>query len=258
MMAADRTEESIATADVARQAIARVLAARPDLPHALALRGLVAMATGRDLDEAAAGLDRARILVPGRDDYSYLEAALDIERSDYHAAREILGPMMSPRYPPAVRDRARSLMGQAVTLEKRAADAAARANVPAGIPGEAPAATAPSSPDASRESGGKRGVRPEFRLTQAGERRTEGMLERIDCSSGAVWLDVRVDGDVVRFTAARMDQIDFITYRESLRGPVRCAVRTPPDHVYVTWRPQPASVPGAVARRAVAVEFLPD
>jgi hypothetical protein len=54
----------------------------------------------------------------------------------------------------------------------------------------------------------------------------------------------------------RLDAVDFISYRKSLTGAVSCGARTPPDHVYVTWREVSGS-PGGVKGRAVAVEFLP-
>jgi len=181
-----------------------------------------------------------------------------MQQGNYSAAREILGSMMSGRYPPDVRDRARSLMGQAVTFEQRAAASRTAAAAPGGMP--------PSS-DASRESQPalppvlkEAEMRPVFRLVKEGEERTEGVLERIVCAAGgAAMLEVRGESGVLRFAAPRMDAIDFITYRNDLHGGITCGPRVPPDHVYLTWRhpASPAAGTTASSGLAVAVEFLP-
>lgn len=54
----------------------------------------------------------------------------------------------------------------------------------------------------------------------------------------------------------RFDQIDFITYRDDLRGNVACGARDRPERVYLTWDPSKKSVPGTEGD-VVAVEFLP-
>ena len=245
--------DSPATVEAANQAIAAVLAARPDLPQALALQGRIAMATGKDFDAAARAVNRARTLAPGREDYAFLEAALHMYRRDYHAAREILAPMMSGRYPERVRNQARMLMGQAVTFEQRERDSAQRRAEPA-------AAAAPESNGASPPSApaDDPAMQPVYRTVEAGEQRTEGVLERITCEARGATLEVRSDGALLKFAVARLDQVDFISYRRSLRGAVACGARTPPDHVYVTWRePEGAAPARDVKGRAVAVEFLP-
>ncbi len=255
MIQLDRQDAALATAGVAAQAIRDVLAARPDLPHVLALQGLIAMATQKDVDAAALAVKRARTLAPGREDYAFLEATLHMMRRDYRSARDILAPMMSGRYPERVRDRARLLMGQAVTFEQRERDyaaqqdAAARAAAPENrSPASTPPAPAMDDPT----------VRPIFRTVEAGEQRTEGMLERITCGAKGALLEVRSDGALVKFAVPRLDQVDFISYRRSLTGAVACGARPPADHVYVTWRDDESSPAGQGTKgRAVAVEFLP-
>jgi hypothetical protein len=99
-------------------------------------------------------------------------------------------------------------------------------------------------------------MRPVYRPIEPGEQRTEGLLERIACLPQGAVLEVRVGDAVVKFFVARLDQVDFISYRPSLTGAVHCGTRTPADHVYVTWREPPAAT-ADVKGRAVAVEFLP-
>ncbi len=245
---------ALATAETARQAIRDVLAVRPDLPHALALQGRIAMATRKDVDAAALAVQRARTLAPGREDYAFLEATLHLVRRDYHAAREILAPMMSGRYPEPVRDHARLLMGQAVTFEQREREYAAQrdAAAPASLPGGTAASDAASAMEEPT-------LRPIFRTVEAGEQRTEGILERITCEAKGAVLEVRSEGALLKFAVSRLDQVDFISYRRTLSGAIGCGARTPPDHVYVTWRDGGGAAPAAPGARgrAVAVEFLP-
>jgi hypothetical protein len=233
----DSEERVFATAEIVSRAMEAVLAVRPELPHVLALQGLVAMATQKNVDAAALAVRRARTLAPGREDYAFLEASLHLMRRDYGSAREILAPMMSGAYPERVRDRARTLIGQAVAFEQRDRDSGERRTEPA-----APA-------DASATRMVRRPIEP-------GEQRTEGLLERISCLAQGAVLEGRVADGLLKFFVARLDQVDFISYRSTLTGAVRCGIRTPPDHVYVTWREPPAAA-ADVKGRAVAVEFLP-
>lgn len=250
MIQLDRDDAALATVDVATRAMAAVLAVRPDLPHVLALQGLVAMATQKNVDAAALAVKRARTLAPGREDYALIEATLHMMRSDYRAARETLAPLMSGRSPETVRDRARTLMGQAATLEQRDREYLERSNAatarPHGV--EAPA----SPPDVRDEPA----LRPVFRVVEAGEQRVEGMLERIACGPRGATLELRSEGALLKFDVPRLDAVDFISYRKSLTGAVSCGARTPSDHVYVTWR-EAAGLAEGVKGRTVAVEFLP-
>ena len=250
MIQKDRDDAALATVDVATRAMNAVLAVRPDLPHVLALQGLVALATQKNVDAAALAVKRARTLAPGREDYAFLEATLHMMRSDYRSAREILAPMMSGRYPENIRDRARTLMGEAVTLERRDREYLDRPTAATPRPeAEGTPAATPPVPD-------EPAIRPIFRVVEAGERRSEGMLERIVCSARGATLELRSEGSLLKFEIPRLDAVDFISYRASLKGAVNCGARTPPDHVYVTWR-ETAGLPDGVKGRTVAVEFLP-
>jgi len=253
MIQSDREDAVLATAEVAGRAMEAVLAVRPELPHILALQGLVAIATQKNVDAAALAARRARTLAPGREDYALLEATLHMMRRDYGSAREILAPMMSGRYPEPVRDRARTLMGQAVRLEQREHDIAAARTEAAAQASAASTAAPATAPETTNDPP----ARPIYRPIETGEQRTEGLLQGIACLAQGALLEVRVDGALLRFFVARLDQVDFISYRPSLTGAVRCGARTSPDHVYVTWREAPAAAPADVKGRAVAVEFLP-
>ncbi len=225
---------------VARAAVDRVIAVRPQLAHGYALKSrLVEGADGVTLAR------KARTLAPGRENYVFLEAHLRTDLRDFANARATLAPLLTPTYPPEIRERARSLMGQIVRMEEFHAKSGVQ-------PPAARADRGGASPPAAA------GTYFVFRELKPGEQRIEGTLERIDCAStGPVTLVVRSGVDVKRFTAPQLSDIDFFTYREQQGGSVSCGNRKPPDAVYVTWLPLSTPATG-VTGRPVAVEFLPD
>jgi len=90
-------------------------------------------------------------------------------------------------------------------------------------------------------------------VLRTGEQRLEGMLERIDCSTGKTAVfRVRTSSDLVELLGT-MGEVQFFTFRDDLTGGVTCGPRVP-MRVYATWRE------GASDRHEkvlVAVEFLP-
>ena len=225
---------------VALTAIDRVIAARPQMAHAYALKSRLARGP-----EAVAHARKARSLAPGRVEYVFLEVHRRVDMRDFPNARATLAPLMTPAFPSEVRERARSLMGQIVRMEEFNAKRSA----------PPPAASTNRNRTLLPSSSGIQYV---FRELKPGEQRLEGVLERIECAgNGAVTLVVRLGTDVQRFTAPQISDVDFLTYREEQGGAISCGERKPPDAVYLTWLPLPAGSPG-VTGRPVAVEFLPD
>jgi hypothetical protein len=109
---------------------------------------------------------------------------------------------------------------------------------------------------------GAQASRPEpvLRPLKEGEKRAEGTLEEIECRSDGIVIRVKSGERILRVSAKRLDDVEFITYRDDLRGSVACGPRTPPDPVFLTWRPTSAGDPQRsppTDGEAVAVEFLP-
>src|SRR3954464_4409381 len=91
-----------------------------------------------------------------------------------------------------------------------------------------------------------------YRAVKQGEQRVEGLLRRIESPPGPpVSFMRRVKNKPMRVSAPTLTSVEYIAHRPDFRGPVTCGGKTPPDHVYLTYK----SVDGAP--RAVAVEFLP-
>lgn len=97
---------------------------------------------------------------------------------------------------------------------------------------------------------------PVFRDVKPGETRVFGSLTSIECGPGRVTLVLRVGDRTLRLSTASFDRIEFISFRDDLKGQVRCATRTPADPVYVTWRGTDDGGAG-LHTESVAVEFTP-
>jgi hypothetical protein len=99
------------------------------------------------------------------------------------------------------------------------------------------------------------GAQPEtrtlYRAPKTGEQRIEGLLRRIECPPGrpVTFVLQMPDKTPAKYTAPSLASVEYIAHTPTFRGPVSCGGRTPPDRVYLTWRPS--------AKRVVAVEFLP-
>ena len=95
---------------------------------------------------------------------------------------------------------------------------------------------------------------------QSGERRQLGLLERIVCGTSGIVVELRTSDGPMRFHARRFDDVEFVVYRDDLGGSIECGARKNAEPVFLTWAPlgEPVtSSRGALAGRAVAVEFLP-
>ena len=235
--------ESKKLVDLARQALAIVATARPELPNALAMSTRIATSTGDGLDEALKDIRLARKLAPGREDYAFEEAHVLLRRREFAEARAVLGPMLSARFNESIREHARELMTQVVRIESAVKQAQQRSSEPSDSP-----------VSGSRNSNTREIIlQPGFRKLLDGEQRSEGLLERVECSRRGITLLVRTGEGTARFSAPRFEAIDFISYRDDI-GKITCQPRDPAEPVYVTWR---RPVAPAVDRIAIAVEFLP-
>jgi hypothetical protein len=246
--------------DAGRRFLAASAAGRDEFPNAAArIAELELRSDAGPTAETGAALERARQRAPGRPDYAFLLAQLFARRAEYEKARFVLGPLMTPRNPPAVRDAARGLMGRIADLELRR-QPASRADVGPSLPpppsGTGPSTTSGGDPTVTSTSTlpSSGGTQPVFRTLKAGEQRFEATLERVECVSGkGITFHLKERGAPVTVGAAAFTDVDLITYRRDLTGSLGCGPLETPMAVYVTWRPGP----GAGTRIAVAIEFLP-
>ena len=222
----------------------------PEIPNVNARLAMLELrsADGPTKDGRLA-IERARVMVPGREDYAFIHAQILAEMKEYLLARNVIGPLMSVAYPPSVREPARDLMRY--VLEREASDQKRpAADLPATVASttDAPATDADAKPPAED-------FRAIFRDLKDGEQRMKGLLERIECRArGAATFHIRTDAGVEAVIASRMTDVEFISYRDDLTGSVTCGPLKPALPVMVSWRVDPVRKD---VKMATAIEFLP-
>ena len=111
----------------ARRLIAVVGRHRPEVPNALARLAMLELRSeAGPTKETLRAIERARLMASGREDYAFIHAQVLAGLSDFDAARKVVGPLMSPAYPPAVRESARNLMRQVLQLQTAAQSSSGR------------------------------------------------------------------------------------------------------------------------------------
>lgn len=171
-----------------------------------------------------------------------LESALQ-RQPELAQAHQALGLMLlrKDRY-----DEAATHLGRARELGADVDDLLKKANrvtaAPAGF-------TQP--PSTGRPAPPPPGARPSLRITLAGEERSFGTLEALDCKGDQVEFVIRTANGIVR-AGGRFAEISVKNYRPSSLGNLLCGPQASTLPALLTWRAD-----GDV-RRAVAVEFLPD
>ena len=98
---------------------------------------------------------------------------------------------------------------------------------------------------------------PLLRTQEAGETRVLGVFSAVECDPKAITLVVNVDGVPLRLSAARFEDVDFVSYRQEASRGVTCGAVTPPQRALATYR-RAAQPNAASAGTVVAVELLPD
>lgn len=247
-----RTTSSPSAADIAAVenffAVARK--AGHELPNAVARAAeLELRAEPVPTTDTETALGRARQLAPGRDDYAFLHAQMLVRMKQFENARAVLGSLLASGSPP-VRENARRMMGTIVEYE-----AAMAAGKPAPSVLTPPGDTLPSAArSTSFEKVMPPTIMPAYRQMKPGEQRIEAIYEKSECVVGkGITFYFKAGDQVVTATAAKFDDVEFVTFREDLTGTITCGAAKEPMKVYLTWKP--GQVAGS--RIAVAIEFLP-
>ena len=228
------------------------LKTRGEIPNAIARTvALELRSTPTPSPEALKAAERARALAPGREDYVFLNAQVLAQMNRYPEAATLLRSLAASTTRPEVRESATNVLRQIQDLQRLRASSDARR--PAA--GRPPAPAFDTSPGSTLPDRSEPRFVPSWRPVGPGEERVEGELERIECDAAkSVALVLKVPEGTARFGAAALDQIEFITYRDDLRGSIGCGpLLGGPMKVYVTH----ATDADRKTSRVVAVEFLP-
>jgi len=236
--------------ETARRFFASAKAGEWEFPNAaVRVASLEVRSEAGPTEAAREAVERAFGSAPGRYDYVLLYAQILARQSRFAASRAVLEALGSGPRPPGVREEAERVLAVVIGMEA-AASAAADSSPPmatSGAPLSAPARSAgrteePTSP-------------PLFRQLKDGEVRVEGVLDRIECTpERGVVFHLRTVGRVESFSSRRLDDVEFISYRDDLEGSIGCDRLSEPLPVYLTWRPADDE---SAARAVVAIEFLP-
>src|SRR5256714_6191945 len=241
----------------ARAALIKATALNPSSADAFAWLAYANMQDASTLGEAVSAIARAIALAPGRLEFRLPYADLAVLRGAIDFAKPVLTDLASAASDPTVRDGAKQRLETIARLGPRSEPA--RTADPAAPPSEPLSrrgSTAPRDVDAPREAAIQG---PVLRTVLAGEERAFGALLRVDCSPNPVRFHVQTRDRLVIAAAARMEDVELTQFTDQRDFSLACGQRTPPNNVYLTWRPRDARDGSApdIAGTAVAVEFMP-
>jgi tetratricopeptide (TPR) repeat protein len=266
-----KTAECIAAqggSAAAARALERAVQLVPRFPEALVYLGAAEEANG-ERDAADRHLLEAVAMLPGREDFRLKAGEIYIRQQNEVKAQAILGPMAAASPNAANKARARELLGELAVMRARreAAQSAPPVEPPAaaappGPPPPAPPAPpeAGATPEAADKLPPEAKATPVFRTIGASERRLESVLETILCPTAGAVVVVHSETGVHRYWAPALKAIDFITYRDDLKGSVGCGPAPAGTRVFVTFRNRAKGEGPAAAwieGRVVAIEYLP-
>jgi tetratricopeptide (TPR) repeat protein len=241
----------------ARTVLSRALELEPDNVSTMVTLAEVEMASGVNPARAVALMERAVTVSPGREEYRLMLAQALAVNGDYRKASEQLGVLIARGSRPEIRDGARRALARvadasdAARAEALAAAAGASAN-------DRRVDAAPPAADAPRELLAQGAFVPTLRSVLEGETRVLGTFSAVECRPGSIVLLVDTDAGPVRLAVKRLEDVDFLTYRQDSPGSIACGAQRPAYRVLATFR-NDAPVAGAnTPNRAVAIELLPD
>jgi tetratricopeptide (TPR) repeat protein len=229
-------------------ALRRAIDLNPSFPDAYALLAWRLSQKDDGADEGLKLIAKAIELAPGREEYVVRAASLLANKQEFARARALLEQVLKSGSDEDARRDAQQILGNITEFERRKAAYESSRPAPTSSGGPSAGSAPPNS-----ASGTPRFI-PVLRTMKPGESRMFGKLTAIECAHGLVIVIRTADGVVLRVRATRFDQIEFISYREDLRGQVQCGTRASADPVLVTFVPDAGD---GTAGRVVAVEFVP-
>ena len=217
--------------DVARTAaglLEKAIAIQPDHADAQMLLAYARLIAS-DPAGAVAPAMAAYKLSP-RHEYGLMLAQAQVGAGSYDQARPLLDSLAEHGSTSEIRETAGELRKRVHLLEKvpRGRLPTDEASKPEAAGKPEPAAEEPPPPRSMLV----------LRELEDGETRVEGTLTAIECAKGRITLQVQTADGPLALEAVRFEDVEFISYRDDLRGQVKCGARTPAE-----------SGPGHVARR---------
>jgi cytochrome c-type biogenesis protein CcmH/NrfG len=234
----------------ARTVLSRALEIEPDNVSTIVTLAEVEMASMANPARAVALMERVVKTSPGREEYRLMLAQALAVNGEYQRASQSLSALASRGSRPEIRDGARKAL-------ERVADARTAA-LSAGI--DRLAAPDPSTPldDPPRDAMPQGAFVPTLRPVQAGEARVAGTFSAVECRAGLIVLQIDTDGGPVRLGVKRLDEVEFLTYRQDSPSSIACGAQRPAFPVLATFRADTPVAGANTPNRAVAIELLPE
>jgi len=244
-----------------RKHLERSIQAKPDFGESYRLLAFVNLVTNENLDEALEQIKKALALSPGSEDYLFVLAQIYLRKQDVDSARTIIEPLATSSSDPGIRATAQGILrsvkefqAQLAQFEKqKASRLQALGNTTRSQVNEI-VASAPEVVSITNSS--SKYLEEALRQPGQGERRVQGTLVTIDCSSKAIVFTLKVGEQLHKYSSPNFNDVDITTFTQDVVGELTCGVRKAPESVILTYsdqRDERAKTDGT----AIALEFVP-
>lgn len=238
----------------------RAIELQPDFAESYDLLAFVHLIAGDDLDEGVRAITRARTLAPGRADYAFTLAQLQMRQQKFAEAQATIAAAMRAGGEPqllaqmqAFREQLKNTEAQFKEYEeqrrKYEADRAAFAN--------REATTNEATSGDSQPTNDARVMRPMLKRRADGEQ-SRGQLTRIECLPKGVVLHVEAGARKLKFFSPALENVQFVSYVANMETEIGCGARKTASHVLITFKTPDASAAKKYDGELVAVEFIPE
>src|SRR5499433_3250670 len=102
-----------------REHLKKAITISPGFPESYNLLAFINMVTGEELDESSNLLRRAISLAPGRHEFVFMLAQIQMRQQKYDEARKMLEPVAKNAAEPELRQRAQSLLDSIKSIAER-------------------------------------------------------------------------------------------------------------------------------------------
>ena len=237
----------------ARTVLARALEIEPDNVSTMVTLAEVEMASLANPARAVTLMEKAVAISPGREEYRLLLAQALAVNGDYRKASEYLHVLAESGSRPEIRDGAQRALDRVGD-----ASSAAFAGGLSAASNDTRADSTPPPPDAPRELLQQGAFIPTLRSVMEGETRVQGTFSAVECRPGSIVLQVDTSTGPVRLAVKRLEEVDFLTYRQDSPASIACGAQRPAFPVLATYRNDAPIAGTNTPNRAVAIELLPD
>jgi len=199
----------------------------PGFPESYNLLAFINMVTGEELDESANLLRRAISLSPGRHDFVFMLAQIQMRQQKFDDARKMLEPLAKNAPDPQLRQRAQSLLDSIQSIMERSerfkaeADGADVRRVRTG--------------EGTKPGENEERPRPRLRRSAEGEK-IRGLLTEIECSEKGMTLVIKDGERTLKFNSSAPERLEFITFSQDAGLSISCGKVNPARPVIVTYR----------------------